>query len=84
MKTISFFKNLNIEQGIIIGAKTQQSLEHLEVMIALQKSLTKILRLLCMQSLIDNGLNKKSLDFFRREILQVKQMKNKIDIYYFY
>ncbi len=71
MKTPTFYRNLNIEQGIIIGAKTAQSLDHLEVMIALEEPLEKVLRLLCLQSLIDNGLKQKSYDYFRREILQV-------------
>ena len=71
MKTISFYRNLSIEQGIIIGAKTNQSLDHLEVLIALQRNLNKILRLLSLQSLVDNGLKQKTWDFFRREILQV-------------
>lgn len=71
MKTISFYRNLNIEQGIIIGAKTAQSLDHVEVLIALQKNLNKVLRLLSLQSLVDNGLKAKNWDFLRREILQV-------------
>lgn len=71
MKTISFYRNLTIEQGIIIGAKTAQSLDHVEVLIALQKNLNKVLRLLSLQSLVDNGLKAKNWDFLRREILQV-------------
>jgi len=76
MKTISFYKNLSIEQGIIIGAKTTQSLDHIEVLVGLQRNLNKILRLLSLQSIVDNGLKAKTWDFFRREILQSYGFEN--------
>ena len=71
MKSPVFYRNLNIEQGIIIGAKSNQSLDHLELLIGLQAPLNKILRLLCLQSLVDNGIKAKYYDHLRREILQV-------------
>eukprot|EP01017_Pseudomicrothorax_dubius_P028117 TRINITY_DN3320_c0_g1_i12.p1 TRINITY_DN3320_c0_g1~~TRINITY_DN3320_c0_g1_i12.p1 ORF type:complete len:230 (-),score=63.40 TRINITY_DN3320_c0_g1_i12:35-724(-) len=52
-----------------MGAPAAASLDFIEMMIAKQAPLTKVLRLLCLQCLIDNGLKQKSFDYFRREIL---------------
>lgn len=44
---------------------------YIEDCIANKDPLLKILRLVCMQSVCNNGLKQKVLDFYKREILQV-------------
>lgn len=45
--------------------------DHIEECINKQEPLVKVLRLLCLSSLVNNGLKPKQLEFFKREILQV-------------
>lgn len=45
---------------------------YIEDCIAQKDPLIKILRLVCMQSVCNNGLKQKVLDFYKREILQVQ------------
>jgi hypothetical protein len=44
---------------------------YIEDCIAQKDPLIKILRLVCMQSVCNNGLKQKILDYYKREILQV-------------
>lgn len=44
---------------------------YIEDCIAQKDPLIKILRLVCMQSVCNNGLKQKVLDYYKREILQV-------------
>lgn len=48
---------------------------YIEDCVAQKDPLIKILRLVCMQSVCNNGLKQKVLDFYKREILQVGQRK---------
>lgn len=48
---------------------------YIEDSIAQKDPLIKILRLVCMQSVCNNGLKQKVLDFYKREILQVTVMQ---------
>lgn len=45
---------------------------YIEDCIAQKDPLIKILRLVCMQSVCNNGLKQKVLDFYKREIIQVE------------
>lgn len=45
---------------------------YIEDCIAQKDPLIKILRLVCMQSVCNNGLKQKVLDYYKREILQVQ------------
>lgn len=51
---------------------TPQLNTYIEDCIAQKDPLIKIMRLVCMQSVCNNGLKQKVLDFYKREILQVK------------
>lgn len=46
---------------------------YIEDCIAQKDPLIKILRLVCMQSVCNNGLKQKVLDYYKREILQVNK-----------
>lgn len=52
--------------GILLQVNT-----YIEDRIAQKEKLTKILRLMCMQSVCNNGLKQKVLDYYKREIFQV-------------
>ncbi|CAB1319797.1 unnamed protein product [Coregonus sp. 'balchen'] len=61
----AFFENLTVEQEFMTGVNT-----YIEDCIAQKDPLIKILRLVCMQSVCNNGLKQKMLDYYKREILQ--------------
>jgi hypothetical protein len=67
-KKPEFRANLDAEQGLF--GCIDQALEYIEDCINCQVSLIKVLRLLTLQCLTNNGLKSKAFDFFRREILQ--------------
>ena len=74
----TFWSNQQTEAGILLGVTTDKSFDHIEMMIAKQIPLPKVLRILCLRSLVDNGLPKKSYEFFAREILQVEVLLNSV------
>lgn len=52
-----------------MGDNGANILEHIERMIGYGEELNTVLRLLCLYSVVQNGLKAKSFDFFRREII---------------
>jgi hypothetical protein len=54
---------------MINGEKTERTLDYLEAMLQVKEELNKVMRLVCMRSIIDGGLKPKSFDYFRREII---------------
>nr|XP_056715732.1 vacuolar protein sorting-associated protein 33A [Euleptes europaea] len=65
-----FFDNLTVEQEFMSGVDTDKVNNYLEDCIAQKHPLIKILRLVCLQSVCNNGLKQKVLDYYKREILQ--------------
>uniref|UniRef100_A0A674ERE2 Vacuolar protein sorting-associated protein 33A n=1 Tax=Salmo trutta TaxID=8032 RepID=A0A674ERE2_SALTR len=66
----AFFDNLTVEQEFMTGVDTDKVNTYIEDCIAQKDPLIKILRLVCMQSVCNNGLKQKLLDYYKREILQ--------------
>ncbi|XP_067293697.1 vacuolar protein sorting-associated protein 33A [Pseudorasbora parva] len=66
----AFFDSLTVEQEFMTGVDTDKVSTYIEDCIAQKDPLIKILRLVCMQSVCNNGLKQKVLDFYKREILQ--------------
>ncbi|XP_041058691.1 vacuolar protein sorting-associated protein 33A isoform X1 [Carcharodon carcharias] len=66
----TFFDNLTVEQEFMSGIDTDKVNSYIEDSIAQKQPLIKILRLVCMQSVCNNGLKQKVLDYYKREILQ--------------
>lgn len=54
---------------MINGEKSEHTLDFIEAMIQVNEDISKVSRLLCLRSLIDGGLNPKTFDYYRREIL---------------
>ncbi|XP_043924530.1 vacuolar protein sorting-associated protein 33A [Protopterus annectens] len=65
-----FFEHLTVEQEFMSGIDTDKVNSYIEDCIARKDPLLKILRLACMQSVCNNGLKQKVLDYYKREILQ--------------
>ncbi|KAA0716273.1 Vacuolar protein sorting-associated protein 33A [Triplophysa tibetana] len=65
-----FFENLTVEQEFMTGVDTDKVCTYIEDCIAQKDPLIKILRLVCMQSVCNNGLKQKLLDYYKREIIQ--------------
>lgn len=51
--------------------KSAETLDYLEYLISKKAKLEKILRLLCLKSQVETGLNASTLDYIKKEILQV-------------
>uniref|UniRef100_A0A8C2XAI8 VPS33A core subunit of CORVET and HOPS complexes n=1 Tax=Cyclopterus lumpus TaxID=8103 RepID=A0A8C2XAI8_CYCLU len=66
----AFFDNLTVEQEFMTGVETDKVNPYIEDCIAQKDPLIKILRLVCMQSVCNNGLKQKVFDYYKREILQ--------------
>ena len=57
---------------MLCGVKEyEKNLDHIEVMLAKDEELAKVLRLLCLQSVVKGGLKEKVIDRFKRQILLV-------------
>ncbi|KAJ1655506.1 Vacuolar protein-sorting-associated protein 33 [Dispira simplex] len=71
--TTAFNKNLEFEQTLMGGAQVPSNsafTDYLDELIGKQAPLPQVLRLLCLQSLVNNGLKSKMYDYWRREIVQ--------------
>ncbi|XP_056088767.1 vacuolar protein sorting-associated protein 33A [Rhinichthys klamathensis goyatoka] len=66
----AFFESLTVEQEFMTGVDTDKVSTYIEDCIAQKDPLIKILRLVCMQSVCNNGLKQKVLDYYKKEILQ--------------
>ncbi|GCC24014.1 vacuolar protein sorting-associated protein 33A [Chiloscyllium punctatum] len=66
----TFFDKLTVEQEFMSGIDTDKVNSYIEDSIAQKEPLINILRLVCMQSVCNNGLKQKVLDYYKREILQ--------------
>eukprot|EP00331_Platyophrya_macrostoma_P017413 CAMPEP_0176471256 /NCGR_PEP_ID=MMETSP0127-20121128/41028_1 /TAXON_ID=938130 /ORGANISM="Platyophrya macrostoma, Strain WH" /LENGTH=249 /DNA_ID=CAMNT_0017865877 /DNA_START=329 /DNA_END=1075 /DNA_ORIENTATION=+ len=65
------FFSIKAEQSILDCVNSHEVQDYANVLIAKQAKLEKVLRLLCLQSQIENGLRIPILDSFKREILHV-------------
>lgn len=68
-KSHAFHKHLEAEQSYLAGMEITD--DYLEDCIDKKEPLLKVLRLLCLQSLTNNGIKAKQLEYLKREILQV-------------
>ncbi|KAG0200483.1 hypothetical protein BGX28_006456 [Mortierella sp. GBA30] len=68
--TDDFNRILEVQQNVVAGIATNKEPEYIEEMINKQAKLVQVLRLLCLYSLVNNGLKPKQYEFFRKEILE--------------
>lgn len=55
---------------VVAGIATNKEPEYIEEMINKQVPIVQVLRLLCLYSLVNNGLKPKQFEFFKKEILE--------------
>ncbi|XP_030847880.1 vacuolar protein sorting-associated protein 33A [Strongylocentrotus purpuratus] len=76
----SFMDSLQTQQEFMNGIDTDKINSHIEDCIARKEPLIKVLRLLCMQSVTNNGLKPKIFDYYRKEILQTYGFENNLSL----
>lgn len=66
----TFRKTLEVEQNLLIGSDPGPLHDLIEELIARDTPLRTVLRLLCLEACLHNGLRSRDLDSFKRQILQ--------------
>ncbi|KAM3420306.1 hypothetical protein BST61_g3590 [Cercospora zeina] len=66
----SFGRMLEVQQNFLAGTDATSLHENIEELIARDAPLSTVLRLLCLESCVMNGLRQRDLDHFKRQILQ--------------
>lgn len=65
-----FRQRLEAEQNLLALQDVDKSMDYIEECINKQEPLVKVLRLICLFSLTNNGLSEKQFNFLKKEILQ--------------
>ncbi|KAK5124209.1 hypothetical protein LTR85_001912 [Meristemomyces frigidus] len=66
----TFRRTLEVEQNLLIGSDPATLHENIEELIARDTPLKTVLRLLCLESCLSNGIRQRELEHFKRMILQ--------------
>ncbi|KAK4550312.1 hypothetical protein LTR36_003279 [Oleoguttula mirabilis] len=66
----TFRRTLEVEQNLLIGSDPGTLHENIEELIARDTPLKTVLRLLCLESCLSNGIRQRELEHFKRMILQ--------------
>ncbi|KAK5108848.1 hypothetical protein LTR62_007738 [Meristemomyces frigidus] len=69
-KSDFFRKTLEVEQNLLVGSEGATTHEIVEELIAREAPLSTVLRLLCLESCLSNGLRQRELDQFKRMLIQ--------------
>lgn len=69
-RDVDFHRRLEVEQNLIGGLDHSTNLEYIEELIFRQEPIMKVLRLLCLYSIVNNGIKPKVLTQFKSEILR--------------
>ena len=64
-----FRESLRVEQEFFNGIDTDKVHAYIDRCISLKQPLTKVLRLICLQCIANNGFKAKLFDYYRREII---------------
>ncbi|XP_025409847.1 vacuolar protein sorting-associated protein 33A [Sipha flava] len=76
----SFRDLINLQQELILGIDSDKVLPSIEDLISNKCDLIIVLRLICMQSVVNSGLKQKVLEYYKREIIQTYGFKHLITI----
>ncbi|KAK3675693.1 Vacuolar protein-sorting-associated protein 33 [Recurvomyces mirabilis] len=69
-KSDTFRRTLEVEQNLLIGSEGSTTHEIVEELIARDMPLQTVLRLLCLESCLSNGIRQRELEHFKRMIVQ--------------
>ncbi|KAK6192041.1 hypothetical protein SNE40_003590 [Patella caerulea] len=75
-----FMETLRCQQDFTNGLETDKIHPYIEECIAKKDSITKILRLICIQSYCNDGLKPKILEYYKREIIQAYGFEHMITL----
>nr|XP_039271179.1 vacuolar protein sorting-associated protein 33A-like [Styela clava] len=78
--TEGFLDTIAVEQEFLNGIGTDKVNPYIEDCLFKKKPLHKVLRLICLQNLTNNGLKPKVLDYYKREILHTYGFENVITL----
>jgi len=68
--TDQFMETIQVQQDFLNGIDTDKAHPHIEECVSHRDPLAKVLRLMCLQSLTNNGLKQKLLDQYKLDIIQ--------------
>ncbi|CAO3695260.1 unnamed protein product [Umbelopsis ramanniana] len=68
--TDEFNRMLEAQQNLVAGVDSNNEVDYIEELIDKQEPIVKVLRVLCLMSLVQGGLKAKVLEHFKREIIQ--------------
>lgn len=66
----SFSRMLEVQQNLLAGSDPGSLHENIDELIARDAPFNTVLRLLCLESCLSNGIRQRDLDHFKRQILQ--------------
>ncbi|CAM0136857.1 unnamed protein product [Umbelopsis sp. WA50703] len=68
--TDDFNRMLEAQQNLVAGVDSTMEIDYVEELIDRQEPITKVLRVLCLMSLVQGGIKAKTFEHFKREIVQ--------------
>ncbi|GAB5593515.1 Vacuolar protein-sorting-associated protein 33 [Umbelopsis nana] len=68
--TDDFNRMLEAQQNLVAGVDSNSEVDYIEELIDKQEPIVKVLRVLCLMSLVQGGIKAKVLEHFKREIIQ--------------
>ncbi|KAG2183749.1 hypothetical protein INT43_006760 [Umbelopsis isabellina] len=68
--TEEFNRMLEAQQNLVAGVDSNMEVDYIEELIDKQEPITKVLRVLCLMSLVQGGIKAKTFELFKREIVQ--------------
>ncbi|KAI0225757.1 Vacuolar protein sorting-associated protein 33A [Lamellibrachia satsuma] len=78
--TDEFLDALHTQQDFFKGTDTDKPSAYIEDCIAKQEPILKVLRLVCIQCISNNGFRQKLLDYYKREIIQTYGFEHMITL----
>lgn len=78
--TEGFLDTISLEQELLNGVGTDKVNQYIEDCLFRKEPLTKLLRLLCLQCLTNNGLKPKVLEYYKKEIIHTYGFEHIITI----
>lgn len=76
----AFRQMLEVQQNLLAGSDAGSMNENIEELIARDVPLKTVLRLLCLESCLNNGIRSRDLDSFKRQIMQAYGFEHMITL----
>ena len=76
----AFARMLEVQQNLLAGSDPGSMNEHIEELISRDAPLQTVLRLICLESCLHNGIRQRDLDSFKRQIFQAYGFQHVITV----